>query len=253
MNSRAICAICPRLLPDGSDAYACPACEHRMRYVLATIVAELPLLQAALVPGGGSTGGRPVGRAHAPLPVNLRALNLLGPGTTTPVTDLHAEQVGDTPLVALLRGWADWLAQHFPCARVLDGTVYLAAYGGCDRAGIRGDGADVAAWCRWLTRYLPYAAQLHRVDELHRDLEDALARVRAITGTRPQTHPRLAPCPACGTVAMSRTDGVWEVVCEACGHRMDPDAYSAHASAVLPGLAMVMARMASTELTAGAA
>jgi hypothetical protein len=33
------------------------------------------------------------------------------------------------------------------------------------------------------------------------------------------------------------------VRCQACGHRMAPDAYDAHAAAVLPGLTRTMARI----------
>ena len=248
-NDSMICATCPRLIPDDCDAYACQACEHRMRHLLATIVTELPLLQAALVPGGGTAGGRPAGRAHAPLPVNVRALDMLGPGTIAPVPDPHGEQSAGIPLGPLLVGWARYIATTYPAVYRAGGTEYVVP---AERAEVR-SGTGIPAWCGWLTRYLPYAVRQPWIAQLSDQLDDAVHRVRAITGTRPRTHPRLAPCPACSMVAMARTDGVWEIVCEACGHRMDPDAYDAHAAAVLPGLAIVMARMAAAELTAGAA
>lgn len=244
-----ICATCPRLLPDGSARYACRGCEYRMRHLLATIVTELPLLQAALVPGGGTAGGRPAGRAHAPLPVNVRALDMLGPGTIAPVPDPHGEQSGGIPLGPLLVGWARYIATTYPAVYRSAGTEYVVPAEGAEvRAG-----TGIPAWCGWLTRYLPYAACQPWIASLSDQLDDAVRRIRAITCTRPQTRPRLAPCPKCGAVAMSRTDGQWEIVCEACGHHMDPDSYDAHAKAVLPGLAMVMARMAAAELAASAA
>lgn len=244
-----LCTICARPLPDGSARYACQACEHRMRHLLATIVTELPLLRAALVPGGGTAGGRPAGRAHAPLPVNVRALDLLGPGTTYAVPDPYGEQSGGIPLGPLLVGWARYIATTYPAVYRSAGTEYVVPAEGVEvRAG-----TGIPAWCGWLTRYLPYAVRQPWIAQLCDQLDDALRRVRAITGTRPQTHPRLAPCPACSAVAMSRTDGDWEIRCQACGHRMEPDAYDAHAAAVLPGLAMVMARMAAAELAVGAA
>jgi len=125
-------------------------------------------------------------------------------------------------------------------------------YGGADTA-VNRSGRDIAAWCRWLTGYLPYAVHLRWVGELHQALEGALARVQAITRTRARTHPRLAPCPSCGACAMSRTDGQWEIVCEACGHKMQPDAYDKHAAAVLPALTLTMARLAEASAQSDAA
>lgn len=235
------CIICRRSLPEGSDRYACPGCEHSMRYTLGALVGELPALRAALVPGGSPrTGTRFGGRANAPLPVNVSVLDLLGPGASAVVPDPLGEQTGGVPLGALLLGWAHAVAREVTGRYWHGGTEYRVP---CTPAVRRGGG--IPEWAAWLAAYLPLAATLPWVAEMHGELEDALRRVRAITGTQPRTHPRLAPCPACSACAMSRTDGQWEITCEACGHRMDPDAYDAHAAAVLPGLALTMARIAT--------
>lgn len=234
-NHTTTCTICARQLPDDdSDRTACARCEHRMRYVLAQLQRELPLLQAALVPGGTGprTGSRSGGHAHSPMPLNGAALDLLGPGTATALPDPYGEQVAGAPLLPLLRALADRLAEQFPARRLQFGTEYLQPYGGATAA-VNRAGADIPAWCRWLTAYLPYAVHLSTVGELHRGLDEALSRVQAVTRTQPRTHPRLAPCPACGAYAMSQTDGRWEIVCEACGHQMDPADYSDHAAEVL--------------------
>jgi hypothetical protein len=239
------CSICPRALPPAfTDAFACVACLHRMRYVLAELQHELPLLQAALVPGGTGPriGSRFGGRAHSPMPLNGQALDLLGPGLAEQLPDPYDEQVAGVPVLPLLRSLADRLAADFPARHIRYGTEYVQPYGGATAAANRG-GAGIAAWCRWLTTYLPYAMHLYWVAELHQALEDVLVRVRAVTRTQPSTHPRHAPCPDCGACAMSRTDGRWEITCEACGCQMEPDAYDAHAAAVLPGLARTMARI----------
>lgn len=244
------CSICPRAVPPAYDtAYACAACLHRMRYVLQQLQRELPLLQAALVPGvdGPRTGSRFGGRAHSPMPLNAQALDLLGPGSAEELPDPYGEQVAGAPLLPLLRSLADRLAADFPARYLRYGTEYIQPYGGANAAANRG-GRDIAAWCRWLTGYLPYAVHLRWVGELHQALEGALARVQAVTRTQPRTHPRLAPCPACDVFALTRTDGDWEVVCRACAYRMDPDAYAAHAAAVLPPLSRIMARLAAAEV-----
>jgi ribosomal protein S27E len=242
------CSICPRALPDDAGGYACQRCTHRMRYALNTLAdRELPLLRQALVPGssGPPTGTRFGGLAHAPLPADGRVLDLLGPGSVRSAP--YSTQAGDIPLLPLLRYWADRLAMAFPARHVRSGTQYLEPYGGADQAVSR-RGTDIAAWSRWLVRYLPYAADLYWVRELHDALDDMLHRVRAITGTQPHTHHRLAPCPACDAFAVVHTDGEWDVKCEACGQKTDPDEYAAHAAAVMPEItaaATVMPELAA--------
>lgn len=244
------CTICHRALPDDrADAYACLACEHAMRVWLATIARDLPLLAAALVPGqsGPSTGSRFAGRAHAPLPVDGRALDLLGPGTVVPVPDPHGDQYAGIPLGPLLIGWARYIAAEFPVRYVQGGTEYIAP---CDGPAAR-TGSGLDAWCRWLTAYLPHAVRQTWIGDLHDQLDDAVRRIRQVTGTRPRTHQRLAPCPACDAFGLCRTDGEWEITCGVCGHRMDPDTYDAHAQAVLPGLMTTMVRLVAADAASG--
>jgi hypothetical protein len=241
------CRICGHQLAADSERHACRACEHTVRYYLSALVSELPGLVACLVPGGSTlTGSRFGGRADAPVPLDLRVLNLLGPG---PGPAEVGEDLTDVPLVGLLRTWADRLAVAFPSRHSRHGTEYVEPTGGCSAARNRA-GGDVTAWCAWLTAYLPYAMDLPLVADLHQDLGQALRNVRAITGTQPRTHVRLAPCPACGACAMTRTDGQWEIVCEACEERLDPDEYAEHAAVVLPRLGLVMARLAAAEVAA---
>lgn len=245
------CTICHRALPDTwADAYACPACEHAMRVWLADIARELPLLTAALVPGqSGPSTGRSSGRAHAPMPVDVRALDLLGPGTAVPVPDPFGDQSAGIPLGPLLVGWARYIAKEFPVRYVQDGTEYVVP---CDGPAAR-SGTGLDAWCRWLTAYLPHAVRQTWIGDLYDQLDDAVRRIRTVTGTRPRTHQRLAPCPACTAFGLCRTDGEWDIKCGVCGHRMDPDAYVVHAQAVLPGLVTTMVRIVAAEAAAGAA
>lgn len=237
------CRLCPRTLPPGrADAYACAGCEHRMRYTLTSLAAEIPLLELLLLPGrAGSGGGRGAAATHPPLPADLRALDLLGPGTR--------QQTDDTiPLPALLTGYAHYIAGQFQARYVRGGTEYLTP---CTGARPR-TGTDLPAWCRWLIAYLPHIVRQPWAPDFQTSLQTALHRVRAITGTQPRTHPRLAPCPACTAFALGRTDGDWEIRCHACGHTMEPDAYTQHAAAVLPALTRTAARIASAQATAAA-
>lgn len=243
------CAICPRTLPAGTGRYACAACEHRLRYELTELAGrELAALRAELAPGASpAAGSRSGGRAHAPLPLDIRVLDLLGPGTPNTLPDPYGEQSAGIPLGPILTGWAHTIAIEHQAAYRRDGTTYLVP---CTSAAPR-TGTGLDAWCRWLIAYLPHAVRRPWITEMNAELTDAMHRVRQITGTRTRTRPRAAPCPACGAIAMSRTDGVWEVACEACGHRMDPADYDAHAAAVLPGLTLIMARLATPPPPAG--
>jgi hypothetical protein len=243
------CTICRE--PIGVDAarYACTSCERALRQRLRTIVAELPLLRAAMVPGSPSGGRRPVGRAHSPLPVNVRVLDLLGPGATNLFAeDPYGEQTGGIAIGPLLTGWVRWIGeQQLAAYRLRHGEDATPPRGTPPRTG------GIAGLCARLGRQVPYAATRPWVADLDADLADAVRRVRAITGSRPARHIRLAPCPECSAFALVQTDGQWGVRCEACEHRMDPDAYAAHASAVLPSLTAIAVRMVGAELSQGAA
>lgn len=239
------CTICSHPLGMDTDRYACHGCERTMAHTLRRIVVELPLLRAALPPGS-RPGGRPgPGRAHAPLPLDLRVLDLLGPGTPHLLDDdPHGEQTGGIPLGPLLTGWIAYCGeQHQAAHRLRYGTapqtdaVVPSAAGG------------IPGLCVTLTRHLPYAVTRPWAEQLHADLTAALQTVRQITGSRPVTHPRLAPCPQCDAFALARTDGEWRVRCHACCHRMDPAEYDAHAAAVLPALTLTALRIATAPTT----
>lgn len=240
------CAVCRRPLPADTDRYACHACHHHLRYELGQLAAiELPALRAELAPGNSpQTGSRFGGRAHAPLPVNVRVLDLLGPGTPNVLPDPHGEQTAGIPIGPILAGWAHTIALEHQVAYRRAGTTYLVP---CERAVPR-TGSGLDAWARWLLAYLPYAVTRPWVTELHAELDDLMFRVRQITGLRPRSHPRLAPCPYCDAFAVTHTDGRWDLDCQACGRKLDPDEYAAHAAAVLPPLTRTVVLMAAAEI-----
>lgn len=243
-NRPRFCALCSRPLVPDTKAHACPACVKDTRLLLAAIRAEVPELQECLALGAAPAGGRSAGRAHAPLPVRLDALNLLGPGTATPWTDTVGDQVAGIPLSSVLRWWANHIAFTQVAAWRHKGTQYSGPCWGAIT-----HGRDAAAWCRWLDAYLWIAVDDPMIWQLHGDLTEALAAVREITRSQPQRHSRLAPCPACDAIAMVAVDGKWEIKCEVCGHRMDPDEYDAHAAAVLPKLTTTALWIAAVEHT----
>jgi len=242
------CSICQRELgEDTEDRYACRACEHHLGYVLEQLPAEAVLLQAQLAPYRSPRSGvRSSGQAHAPLPLDVRVVDLLA---TRWVPDPHGEDSAGIPIGPALVGWASLIADAHPYVEQRAGTWYVGR--GCEPVP-RTEGG-IAGWARWLRLYLPAAVAHPRVAAMHDDLVGVLRRVRAITGTQPRVRRHLAPCPACQAFGLARTDGEWEIRCGVCGHRMDPDAYAHHASEVLPGLTALAVLATAREITSGAA
>lgn len=238
------CSTCSRGLHPVRDdaAYLCLACTGRLRGWLTSIPQQLPLLREALQLGP-SAGGRSAGRAEAPLPLRLSALDLLGPGLVVPVDDPYGDHAGDQtggiPLTALLYGWARYIASEHPAVYRKHDTEYTVP---CEGAASH-EGTGIEAWCRWLIAYLPHAVTRPWAHQMYDQLGDAISRIEAITREVPQRRPRYAPCPQCTAFALAAVDGEWEVACEACGYCMDPDAYATHAAAVLPGLTSIAVRM----------
>ncbi|MFI6337819.1 hypothetical protein [Streptomyces sp. NPDC050535] len=205
------------LRPDEAHRAACGRCEHRIRGWLRELARQLPLLQASLQHERGATQGGPRGgRAHAPLPVRGDVLTLLGPAAPGPVRDPSGDQGGPVPIHALIRAWAELLADERgrPLPRLRPGETY----GG------------------YLAAHLPYALTRPWIAELHQELADLIRRVRAITRTEPQRRPRPAPCPGCGAFGLVQEDWQTYIDCTVCGQLLTPDEYTAHAARVMPAL-----------------
>lgn len=221
------CTVCQRAADDG--LHACPRHAAEVRAWLAELPRQVELLQQFLAPAGGPAQGRlgGTGRAHAPVPVDLRVLTLLGPGHADLV---GADDDGTVPVLALLAGWAGYLAYTYPAVtRDAYGTAHTRP---CEAA-VPCHGRTVSGWCQWLAAYLPYACAQPWFADLHHQLGALLARVRDLTHAVPHRHPQGAPCPSCDAFALVAVDGQWGIVCEACGHHLEPDAYAAHAAAFL--------------------
>ncbi|WP_299542066.1 hypothetical protein [uncultured Streptomyces sp.] len=241
------CSICHQHAP--AACYLCDACTYRVHTWLGGIPRTLPLLRAALVPTTGPAQRGGSGRAHSPLPVDVRALDLLGPGQPVPVVDPHGDQAGGIPIGALLAGWARYLATEVPAVWTdAHGTVRIDR---CTDARPR-SGTGITAWTTWLQRYLPYAATRPWAEDFYRQLEDLVARIQRITDTRPRRTPMDAPCPACTAFGLARREGEQHIGCEACGHRLLPAAYAAHRDQVMH-LAVLMAAAQHTTPHAPAA
>lgn len=222
------CAVCGRATDPG--LHACPRHAAELRAWLAELPEQTRLLGQFLAAGAGAPaqgriGG--TGRAHAPVPVDLRVLTLLGPGH---VDVLGPDDDGTVPVLAWLGGWAGYIAYTYPsAARDPYGTAHTRP---CEAALPR-HGATVTGWCAWLTCYLPYALAHPWVGDLHRQLGALIDRIRDLTHAVPRRHPQGAPCPRCGAFALVATDGQWGITCDSCGHHLDPDAYDRHAAAFL--------------------
>jgi hypothetical protein len=211
-----------------ADQHLCPPCTRALRYALQDLPRTLPLLQTVLIPAGRSAliGSR--GAAWAPTPVDLRVLALLGPGNALPPDT--PEGGGEIPILAMLTGWAHWIAsQHPSAARDHHGTIRIQP---CTAAHPR-HGATVPGWCTWLRAYLPYTATRPWAGEMHQQITGLLAHIRHLTGAVARRHPKAAPCPHCDDFALAEVDGQAGITCEACGARLSTAEYAAHSAAIL--------------------
>ncbi|MDQ0829524.1 Zn ribbon nucleic-acid-binding protein [Streptomyces achromogenes] len=223
------CAVCPRTAPDGQRL--CLLCADDVRGWLAELPGQAELLAAEfLTPGAAPRQGRigGTGRAHSPVPVDLRVLVLLAPGHPGPVGDPADDTDPSVPIHAFLAGWAGHIAYTYPAVhRDPHGTAHTQP---CEQAW-PAKGRTITAWCTWHTAYLPYTLTLPAAAGLHEQLGDLVHRLRGLTHTEPRAHPRAAPCPQCDSFALLRTDGRWHIHCTDCGHNLTPDDYDQHADA----------------------
>ncbi|WP_171110610.1 MULTISPECIES: hypothetical protein [unclassified Streptomyces] len=225
------CIICTRTAPDGSRA--CQLHADELRAWLTELPRQAALLEAFVAPSARPTAGRigGTGRAHAPIPADLRVLTLLGPGRYDPT---GPDDDGTAPITATLGAWAGHIAYHYPAAtRDPHGTAHTTP---CEQAWpTRGE--TITGWCNWLLAYLPFTLTLPLVDDFHEQLGNLIRRIRDLTHATPHRHAMAAPCPQCEALALVTVDGQWDIRCEACGHHLEREAYDEHANAVLARLA----------------
>ncbi|WP_432193792.1 hypothetical protein [Streptomyces sp. bgisy027] len=219
------CAICPRTAPDGQ--HACPLHTDELRAWLAELPYQTRLLEEFVAPAGRPSAGRigGTGRAHAPVPVDMRVLALLGPGHADPGT---ADEEPDTiPIRAWLDAWAGFIAYSHPAVRRdLYGTQYTRP---CEQA-VPKKGATIPGWCTWLTAYLPHALTHPWIADFHRQLGDLIDRIRDLTHAVPHRHEYAAQCPACEAFALAAVDGQEGITCSRCGHHLTHAEYDQHAA-----------------------
>lgn len=197
---------------------ACRTCAGE----IVTALEELPHLALLLLllrePGGRpATGSRGGGRAHAPLPVREDVLTILGPGNPHTHAPEDPDANGVIPLMALLSGWAWFIAyEHRAGWRDQHGTVQVATAVPAPRR------HTVAGWCTWLRAYTPFALTQPWAATLHDQLTALVARCERMTGPTHQRIPVAAPCPSCDTYALvPRLDGRG-ARCESCGDESSP-------------------------------
>lgn len=219
----------------GADRYLCEGCEHTAAAWLRALPRHALLLQVCLQPTTGPAQRGGSGRAHSPLPVDVRVLDLLGPGRPVPVDDPHGDQTGGIPITALLAGWAHYIAADVPAVyRDAHGTVRIERHG--HAAAWPRTGTGITAWSTWLLRYLPYAITRPYAEEMYEQLGELIDRIERITHTRPRRTVKDAPCPACSGFALVEREDQRHITCDVCGHRLTPEQYLAHRDEVMPPL-----------------
>ncbi|MEU5284148.1 hypothetical protein AB0G97_09025 [Streptomyces sp. NPDC020755] len=236
-----VCLTCYTRMPDHSQRSACTGCEYRLRSWLRDLPHHYVILQTLLHPDTGPARRGGGGRAHAPLPVRVAALDLLGPGQPVLLDDPHGDQTGGIPMTALLMGWARYLAQEFPAVnrdehgRPRGVTTCTAAQ--------PWHGADVPGLCQWLTAYLPYAVTRPWIDDLYDQVQDLLERAEGITDLKPRARAMDAPCPQCQMFALAEYQEELNILCTECPAVLTPDEYLAHRDRVMPQLAALALRI----------
>ncbi|MEU2180082.1 hypothetical protein [Streptomyces thermolilacinus] len=220
------CTICTRpMAAELAHRTACPRCGSRLAAWLEEIPRQLAALADCLEPDGRGDGtGRSAGRAHAPLPVRLDVLTLIGPAAPHPVRDTSGDQAGPVPVAGVLHAWADRLAE--------DLGTYLP----------RMRTTSAAAYAAYLARHMAVIVTREWVAPLYEEVQETVRRLRAVTRTEPQRRPLEAPCPRCSAVGLVEVD--WEVYreCTVCGLLLTADEYKEHAARLYRlGLGMVLA------------
>lgn len=219
------CTICPRTAPEGQ--HACPYHADEMRAWIAELPRQARLLAEFLVPTQRPTASRSGSTAHAPVPVDLRVLNLLvGPGRYDPT---GPDDDGQAPIAAVLGAWAGHIAYHYPALdwhpdRDPTQTLYVDP---CDQA-VPTHGETITGWCAWHIAYLPYALTLPLISDFHRALSDLQATIRNLTHVVPHRHDKTAPCPRCEAFRLVAVDGQEGISCSGCGHRLTVAEYDQH-------------------------
>ena len=242
------CETCHGRMPATLARYLCEACEYQLHTWLRTLPRQAELLRLCLQPATGPAQRGGSGRAHSPLPVDVRVLDLLGPGHPVFLEDPHGDQSGGIPITALLAGWAHHIAGSIPAAdRDTYGAVHVDSHGRPYAWPQAGRG--IAAWCAWLRTSLPYTVTRPYAADMHGQLQDLIDRIQRITHTTPRRRAMDAPCPDCHAFALVEREDELPVSCEACGHRLTPQQYIAHRDRVMPDLTAMALRM----LTAAAA
>jgi hypothetical protein len=244
------CSICRHTTAD--DRYLCEGCEYRARTWLRGMPGQAALLQVCLQPTAGPAQRGGTGRAHSPLPLDLRSLDLLGPGHPVPVNDPHGDQTGGVPITALLAGWAHYIASDVPAAsRDAHGTARIER----DRYAQAWPrtGTGIGAWSTWLVRYLPYVVTRPYAEVMYTQLEDLMARIQRITHTQERRTVKDAPCPTCDRWTLIEREDSPHITCEACGHQLTPAQYLAHRDHVMPPLVQLALLMQATRQKESAA
>ncbi|MER7833503.1 hypothetical protein [Streptomyces sp. NPDC095602] len=203
---------------------ACPRCGGRLAAWLEEMPRQLAALTDCLELERGEGTGRSAGRAHAPLPVRLDVLTLIGPAAPHPIRDTSGDQAGPVPVAGVLHAWADRLAE--------DLGTYLP----------RMRTASAPAYAEYLARHLAVVVTRDWVAPLYEEVQGIVRRMRAITRAEPQRRPLEAPCPQCSAVGLVEVD--WEVYreCTVCGLLLTAAEYQEHVARLSRlGLGMVLA------------
>lgn len=207
-------ARCMRMSPAG----LCAWCYRRLRRDLAELAELYRRVAADLMPGSG--GGEKVsGSREDPVPVRLAALSWIGPAAPGEVRDVHRDQTGPVPLIAVLTEWTRLVVEETGFRPMRQEIVHLLWW------------LDLRAeWC---------AAQRDWADDYAAEVHDQVLIGRGLAGGRiDDVRPERVrvPCPRCDRRTVWRRPGEDRVECAensgGCGILWTEDEWTAEMEAV---------------------
>jgi len=177
------CCLCPIYHPSGQPRLphfdpVCDSCRARARAELSDITVAYALLPTALIPVS-RPGEKVSGSRLPPVPLNIDAASLMGPGATHLTGSSSIEdQVGELPTAVLLDQWvADWIdirdmREHRPAP-------------------------TVSTLVGWLLARLDWALDEHpAIDEFCEEINHALRVLRAVARANSYRGEKAGKCPA---------------------------------------------------------
>ncbi|MFD5711342.1 hypothetical protein ACFWHW_13245 [Streptomyces pharetrae] len=186
------CAVCGR---DSALPRTCRPCRNRIRGLLFGLPeAVVQTWMARHRVQRGTNGERVSASKKAPMPLRMDVLNLLGPSADAVLSG--EDQEGPVPVVGVLSGWSDLVAEQTrqrPVSHTVSGLT------------------------QHLLDHVEWACRQEWIADFAAELEGLLKTLRKVSGIEPVRILLPVTCPTCDLRAMVREEGSgWAAQCRYC-------------------------------------